>query len=274
MKKLILIALVLGVTSTLAVATVTSPEQSRQQLIDFFKAKSPDIKFEDYKHGAYIYSEDKFSQWLAVQEFPPYLDAIDAGEALYNKDKAIYDKCFGDDVTKVRVKFPRFNDETNQVETLEGQINACRVNAGLEKFKWKRGDIAYLSAFYAYNARGQIINVQITSDAAEKAFLNGQDFFVRPIGQFELSCMECHTDNASKRVRTQLLSPLLGHTTHFPVFRAKWQNIGTLHRRFGGCNDNIRVKSFKAQSETYRNLEFFQAFMSNGLVIDGPGYRE
>ena len=58
------------------------------------------------------------------------------------------------------------------------------------------------------------------------------------------------------------------------MFRAKWQNLGTLHRRYGGCNKNMRVKPMKAQSETYRNLEFFQAYISNGLEINGPGYRE
>ena len=276
MKKTLLVALTLGVTAaaTTVTAANTDPEQSRQQLIDYFKAKHPKIKFEDYRHGAYNYSADKMAQWEAAEEFPPYLDAVDAGEALYNKDQAVYDKCFGSDVEKVRVQYPRFNEKTQQVETLEQQINKCRTDAGLKAFKWKKGDIARLSAFYAYNARGQKIDVKAESEGAKKAFKAGQDFYIQPRGQLNLACAKCHTYNTGRKARANILSPNLGHTSHFPVFRAKWQNLGTLHRRYGGCNKNMRAKPAKAQSETYRNLEFFQAYMSNGIEIDGPGYRE
>ncbi len=140
MKKTLLVALTLGATATanLAVAGNVDPEQSHKQFVDYFKAKNPNIEFENYRLGAYNYSEDKMAQWESVEEFPPYLDAVDAGEALYNKDKAVYDKCFGSDVSKVRVKYPLFNEKTQQVETLEQQINKCRTDAGLKAFKWKK----------------------------------------------------------------------------------------------------------------------------------------
>ncbi|MBN2607223.1 MAG: sulfur oxidation c-type cytochrome SoxA [Thiotrichales bacterium] len=276
MKKTLLVALALGATATATVSMAASidPEQSRQDLVKYFKAKNPNIDISAYKNGAYIYSADKMSQFKAVMEFPPYLDAIDAGEALYNKDKAVYDKCFGSDVTKVRVMFPRFDEKTQQVETLEGQINQCRTDAGLKPFKWKKGDIAKLSAFYADQARGQKIHVVINSEGAKKAFLAGEKFFITPHGQLNLSCAKCHTYNAGRKARANILSPNLGHTTGFPVFRAKWQELGTLHRRYGGCNKNMRLKPFKAQSEVYRNLEFYEAYMDNGLEINGPSYRE
>jgi sulfur-oxidizing protein SoxA len=47
-----------------------------------------------------------------------------------------------------------------------------------------------------------------------------------------------------------------------------------LHRRYGGCNENIRAKAFAPQSEEYRNLEFFQTVMSSGLEFNGPGSRK
>jgi len=278
MKKTLLVALTLGVFSTATVSVASpyevDPEKSRQALVDYFKAKFPKIPTEEFVNGAYNFSADKKSQWEAVEEFPPYLDAVDAGEALYNKDQATYDKCFGSDVTKVRVEYPRFNEKTQQVETLEEQINKCRTDAGLKAFKWKKGDLARLSAFYAYQARGQKINVKIESEGARKAFLMGQSFYVEPKGQLGLSCAKCHTYNASRKARANILSANLGHTSHFPVFRAKWQSLGTLHRRYGGCNKNMRAKPAKAQSDTYKNLEFFQAYMDNGLEINGPGYRE
>ncbi len=260
-----------GVTST---AMAVDPETDRQQIIDFFQAKNPNIPIEAYVNGAYIYDADKFSQWEAAEEFPPYLDGIDAGELAWNQDKTVYQECFGSDITKIRVKYPYFNEDTQQVITLESAINQCRTNAGLKALKWKKGTLAQISAYLAYNARGQVINVKIESEGARKAYEAGRNFFLQPRGQLGLSCAKCHTYNSGRKARSNILSSNIGHTSHFPVFRAKWQNIGTLHRRYAGCNKNMRVKPQKAQSETYRNLEFFQAYISNGLEINGPGYRE
>lgn len=276
MKKSVLIALSLGVTIGVASnsAYAVDPETDRQQLVDFFKAKSPKITPEEYINGAYIYNADKFMQWEAAEEFPPYLDAIDAGESAWNKDQAVYEKCFGSDITKIRVKYPFFDETSQQVVTLEGDINKCRTDNGLKALKWKKGTLAQISAYLAYNARGQKINVEAMSEGAKKAYNDGRDFYIQERGQLGLSCAKCHTVNAGRKARSNILSPNLGHTTHFPVFRAKWQNLGTLHRRYGGCNKNMRAKPMKAQSETYRNLEFYQAYTSNGLEINGPGYRE
>ncbi|MBN2648068.1 MAG: sulfur oxidation c-type cytochrome SoxA [Thiotrichales bacterium] len=276
MKKTLMSALAIGVTliATSPAVLAVDPEKDRQNFVEFFKAKSPNIAFEDYKDGGYVYSADKRAQWEAVEEFPPYLDSIDAGQALYEKDKAVYEKCFGKDPSNVRQHYPYFDEKTKQVVTLEWAINLCRTEAGLEPFKYKKGDIANLSAYFGYQSRGEKVAVKIESDAAREAYNKGRDLFIKPVGQLGLSCAKCHAYNAGRYARADLLSPALGHTTHFPVFRAKWQELGTLHRRYGGCHQNMRAEPFKAQSEEYRNLEFFQAYTSNGLEINAPGYRQ
>lgn len=280
MKKTLLATLILGATASanIVMAADVSPEQSRLMMIEYYKAKHPNIAIESYVNGAYIYSEDKMAQWEAAEEFPPYLDGVDAGEALYNKDKAVYEKCFGTtDVSKVRGKFPFFDESTQQVATLENTINECRKSAGLEAYKDAdkgKGAIANLSGFLAYSARGEKIDVKIESEGARKAFEAGQEFYIKPVGQFNLSCAKCHTYQNSKKARSDTLSPAVGHTTHFPVFRSGTQALTTLHHRYKGCNDNMRSLPAKLQSETYRNLEFFEAYMSNGLEINGPGYRQ
>ncbi len=57
-------------------------------------------------------------------------------------------------------------------------------------------------------------------------------------------------------IRADKLSPALGHVSHFPVFRSKGGELGTLHRRYGGCNKQVRAKPFPAQSDEYRALEY------------------
>jgi len=276
MKKTLLIALSLGVTvgavSTSALAV--DPEMDRQQIVNYFEAKNPKIAPEEYINGAYIYDADKKAQWEAAEEFPPYLDDIDAGEAEWNKNKAIYEKCFGSDVSKVRVKYPYFDDAANTVVTLEGSINKCRTDAGLKAFKVGKGTLAQVSAYLGYNARGQKINVKIASDGARKAYEAGRALFIDPRGQLGLSCAKCHTYNAGRKARSNFLSPMLGHTSHFPVFRAKTQSLFTIEGRYVGCMKNMRAKPFKPQSTQYKDLEFFEAYLSNGLKINAPGYRE
>jgi sulfur-oxidizing protein SoxA len=258
-------------------------EKSRTDLIDYFKAKHPNREFDDYIHGIYGYDAERKSQWESQEEFPLYDDYVAKGEALFEKDKAAYVGCLvGSDqgVSKIRPSYPYFNEQLQTVVTLEGDINRCRKEAGLKEFKWKRGDIAHLSGFLGYEARGEKINVQITSEGAAKAFAAGEREFVEPRGQLGLACASCHVYNASARARSDILSPALGHVTHFPVWRGKWSRggttdgLGTLHRRYEGCHKNMRSVPKKVQGEEYRNMEFFQAYISNGLEINAPSYRQ
>jgi sulfur-oxidizing protein SoxA len=50
--------------------------------------------------------------------------------------------------------------------------------------------------------------------------------------------------------------------------------MGTLHRRFDGCNKQVRAVPLPAQGVDYRNLEYFMTYMSNGLEFNGPGARK
>ena len=88
-----------------------------------------------------------------------------------------------------------------------------------------------------------------------------------------LSCAHCHVDYAGRSLQGNILGPGLGQVSHFPVYRSKWGNVGTLHRRIKGCLNQMAVKPFEPQSEEYRNLEYFMTYMSNGLTWNGPGVR-
>lgn len=275
MKKTLLSALALGVAVGFSSQVVAvDPEQSRLDLIEYFKAKSPDRPFEDYINGIYGYDDDRKAQWEMNEEFPPYLDAVDEGKKLYEKDLAVYQKCFGDDVTKVRSSFPRFNEETKKVEVLEQMINKCRADAGLKEYHKTKKEMAKLSGYLAYEARGQKIDVQLNSEAAKQAFAAGERFFVEPRGQLGLACASCHVYNASRKARSDILSPLLGHNSHFPAWRLKSASLVTLQGRYTGCQKNMRATPSPAHGEDYNNLELFTAYMSNGLEINGPSVRQ
>jgi sulfur-oxidizing protein SoxA len=127
----------------------------------------------------------------------------------------------------------------------------------------------------AYTSRGNIFDIKIPDDPrALDAYNKGKQFFYAKRGQLNMACADCHVYNAGNRIRADLLSPALGHLTHFPVYRSKWGEIGTAQRRYDGCNKQVRAKPFKPQSEEYNNLEYFHTYMSNGLEVNGPGARK
>ena len=48
-------------------------------------------------------------------------------------------------------------------------------------------------------------------------------------------------------IRANLLSE--GQSNGFPTYRLKWQGVGTLHRRFKGCNDQVRATPYERGSD-------------------------
>jgi len=260
-------------------AAVATPEGDRKAFSDFYTNRFSDIPASDFVNGVYAIDAASRVQWEQIEDFPPYELDIDDGEVLYQAPFAngkTYASCFGDDLSVIRGKYPNWDADKAIVMTLELAINNCREANNEKPLKYKKGAIAQLSSYIAMQGRGNSINVVIPADssAAMEAYENGKEFFYSKRGQLNFSCSDCHMSNSGNKVRADLLSPALGHTSHFPVYRSKWGGLGTLHRRFGGCNKNVRAKPFSAQGEEYRNLEYFLSYMNNGLELNGPGARK
>ncbi len=277
MKKFI-VSVILGCFVTgMSTIALSGPEEDRIAFQNYYLTKFPEVPKEDFING--IYSIDKVSrdQWEVLEEFPPYELALERGEEVFNTPFAngkSYGDCFENGGVAIKQNYPFFDADRGEVVTLELAINECREANGEKPFKWKRGDIAALSAYMSYTSRGETINVVIPDDPrALAAYEMGKQFYYTKRGQLNFACSDCHVGGSGGSIRTEMLSPALGHISHWPVYRLKWGAIGTLHRRFGGCNSQVRAKSFPAQSEQYRNLEYFLTYMSNGLIYNGPGVR-
>ncbi|MET0065713.1 MAG: sulfur oxidation c-type cytochrome SoxA [Candidatus Thiodiazotropha sp.] len=260
-----------------ASAQATTPDEDLNAFRDFFQKRFPNVETEDYVNGAYAIDPVGRENWEAIEEFPPYEPFIDAGRDIWEKPFAngkSFQDCFPDGPA-MESKYPYWDKDKGMVMTLPLALNNCLEANGEKPMKYKKGPINDILSFIAYESRGQVTNVEIPSDpAALKAYEDGKKFYYTRRGQLNFSCANCHLQNAGMILRTEVLSPALGHTTHFPVYRSKWGTVGTLHRRFTGCNKQVRAAPFKAQGEEYRNLEYFLTYMSNGLPLNGPGARK
>lgn len=278
MKKMILMAASVAAAMTLSMGAMATPEEDRIQFRDFFKERFPDVPEAEYANGVYAIDPVGRENWEAIEEFPPYEPFIDTGrdmwEAPFANGKG-YADCFPDGPA-IKAKYPHWDRDKGMVITLPMALNECREANGEEPLKYKKGPINDILSYIAYESRGQATHVVIPEDdpRALAAYEDGKKFYYTRRGQLNFSCAHCHVQNAGMHLRTDTLSPALGHTTHFPVYRSKWGTVGTLHRRFSGCNKQVRAKPFAAHGEEYRNLEYFLTYMSNGLPLNGPGARK
>lgn len=276
LQAVFLIVLTMVSNSALAVNYQALVDADVRKFQAYIHKEFPDVRTADFADGVYAIDSQARKQWKEVEEFPPYDLAVDEGKALFNKPFANGKSlagCFPNGGA-VRNKYPYFDEKRGQVVTLEMAINDCLTANGEKPLNGMKGDLAKISAYIAFISRGQPIHVKVESAAAYKAYLKGKQFFYAKRGQLNMSCAGCHMEYAGRQLRSEIISPALGHTTHFPVFRLKWGEIGTLHRRYAGCNENIGAKPLAAQSEEYRDLEFFQTAMCNGLSFNGPASRK
>lgn len=278
MKRAVIVtSILLMFALLLGLAQATTPEEDLKAFREYFTKKFPDVPMDEFANGGYALDPVARQNWEAIEEFPPYEPHVEEGQEMWEEPFAngkTYADCFPDG-PGVAHKYPHWDADREMVVTLALAVNECREKHGEKPFKYGKGPIASLLAYMNYETRGEVIDVEIPDDPkALEAYQDGQKFYFARRGQLNLACAHCHVNYPGYHLRTETLSPALGHTTGWPVYRSKWGELGTLHRRYAGCNKQVRAKPFPMQGEEYRNLEYFMTYMSNGLPYNGPAARK
>ncbi len=260
-------------------AAFANPEQDQLLFRQHYQKLFPKLKLQDYADGIYAIDADARESWQIIEEFPPYELAIEAGEKWFNEPFANgkhYSDCLPNKGIAISHLYPKWDESQGKVITLALALNQCREKNGEKPLPYQKGKIAEILAYLAYTSRDKLINIKIpdTDPRAMKAYQQGKQYYYQRRGQLNFSCAICHVQNAGKFIRSERLSPSLGHTSNWPTYRLKWGKIGTLHRRFIGCHRQIRAKIPEPQSDELRNLEYFLSYMGNGIPINGPSIRK
>jgi len=293
MKKIIVAAtaMLIGLTPMIANA---SPAQDLKEFRAYFFKMNPGVKMQAYGDGIYALDDNRRGEWENIEEFPPHEEGTDKGAALFKKYGVA--KCFKRGGKGIRQNYPYFDKKSGQVRTLEGELMACLKKNGVdtkkEKLSFGKGKFAAIAAYMTSTSKGKKINVKIDPSKKSMAiYEQGKKHFYAKRGQLNFSCADCHVYNHGMMARGNLLSPALGQTSHFPVWRRSWakktaakkgkaspyDGFGTIQRRYGGCNKQVRAKPLKkkgAQHPEYVALEYFHTYMSNGIKVNGPATRQ
>jgi len=257
---------------------VASPEEDRLVLVNYYSERFPEVPRQEFANGLYAFDAAAREQWIEMEDFPPYEIAIEDGQALFEtpfSNGKSYADCFDNGGIGVKQNYPYFDNAAGEVMTLELAINRCREANDEEPLPYMIGDLAEIASYMAYTSRGNTVAVEVPQDDPEAlaAYEAGKQFYFTRRGQLNFACSSCHIQSAGLMLRADRLSTALGQTTHWPVYRSKWGDIGTLQKRFAECNSQVWAKPLEAQSTEYRNLEYFLSYISNGLELNGPASR-
>lgn len=213
---------------------------------------------DDFANPSYIWMDQGEELWSKVEG--------SAGKSCASCHEAAADSMKG-----VATRYPTFDKSLGKLKNIEQQINICRKEQmGAKPFKWESSKMLAMSAYVNSQSRDMAMNVKIDGPAAP-FFEKGKAFYNQRRGQLNLACKHCHEDNAGNMARANLLSQ--GQGNGFPLYRLKWQKLGSLHRRFRGCNKNIRATPYGYGSDEYVNLELYVGWRGRGLPVETPAVR-
>jgi sulfur-oxidizing protein SoxA len=203
---------------------------------------------------------------------------VDQGQELWSKADGEANKscanCHNEAAKSMKgvgATYPKFDKTANKVINLEQRINICRTNNQKAKaWKYESDQLLGMTGYVRMQSRGMKVNVSIDGPA-KAVYDKGKKFYETRRGLMDMACTNCHVDNAGKMARADLLSQ--GQINGFPTYRLKWQKLGSAHRRFRGCNDQIRAERLPYGSDEYIALELYLAHKGNGLRIETPSVR-
>lgn len=181
--------------------------------------------------------------------------------------------CHGnaDSMTGVGARYPVYSEARGKLINLEQQINQCRQQKqGQSPWQWESEPLLAMTTMIRQQSNGLPVAPQ-TDGKAAPFFEAGKLFYHTRRGQLDLACIHCHELNHGRMLRAQRLSQ--GMANGFPVYRLKWQGVGSLHRRIKRCNDQVRAEPYAPGSDEYVNLELYLAWRARELLVETPAVR-
>jgi L-cysteine S-thiosulfotransferase len=197
---------------------------------------------------------------------PAVLSLLD-GEALWQRKAGASNKacaeCHQSGMKGVAARYPA--PYNGKLVNLEQRINACRTDQQqASAFAFESKDLLALAAYVGRQSRGLPISVSSSSES-------GKAFFYRRQGQLNLSCSQCHDDNAGKKLAGSAIPQ--AHPTGYPIYRLEWQGLGSLQRRLRNCLTGMRAENYALGSPELVELEQFLMFRARGMTIETPAVR-
>jgi sulfur-oxidizing protein SoxA len=241
--------------------TPTSEGHPLAEIYSGWYFRSPEtqrLQEDDFENPAFLWVEQGEELWSEV-------------DGAANKSCASCHNDAADSMATAGANMPKWNEALGKPVNLEQQINLCRTERmEAEPWKWESTELLSMTSYVKLQSRGQ--PVEVATDGPMKPWFDkGKEIYYTRVGQLDMACSNCHEGYYGQQIRADRLSQ--GQTSGFPTYRLKWQKIGSLHRRFKGCMDNIRATPYKVGSDEFLALELYTAWRGQGLPVEAPAVR-
>jgi len=236
----------------------TSAKDARRSGSEFMSASTQAMQRDDTLNPAMLWISGGEAQWSAVAGKSGKSCASCHGEAKQS-------------MRGVAARYPAFHAGSKKTINLGQRINVCREQKQqAPALRAESEELLGLEAYVAMQSRG--MPVEPPRDAGTTAAAaRGKDLYVQRIGQLNLSCAQCHDQQAGKRLAGSTIPQ--AHAAAYPIYRLEWQAMGSLQRRLRNCMSGVRaeVPAFGAQELV--DLEAWLAVRDKGMKIETPGVR-
>ena len=171
----------------------------------------------------------------------------------------------------VATRYPAFDALQKRPVNLAQRINLCRErHQGASPWPLESSELLSLETLVAFQSRG--LPQATPADPRLRAFLaRGEQRFHQRSGQLNLSCAQCHDDNAGKRLAASTIPQ--GHATGYPIYRLEWQGLGSLQRRLRNCQSGVRAAVSPFGALELVELELYLAGRAAGMPLETPAVR-
>jgi len=200
------------------------------------------------------------------------------GEALWNgaagennKSCADCHDAAGKSMRGVAARYPAFDDKNKRPINLHQRIQLCKKNhQRAEPFAAESAEMLGIESYVAMQSRG--LPIAPPRDAKLKTSRErGEKLFQHRIGQLDLSCADCHDNNAGKKLDGATIPE--AHPTAYPLYRLEWQGVGSLQRRLRNCMSGVRAEPYAYGAQEFIELELYLHSRAAGMLIETPGVR-
>jgi L-cysteine S-thiosulfotransferase len=266
-------ALLLAVSLPLHAAE--DAESVRNGVLSSLRARFPALAPADFVAGSAAFDPARQSEAAANRPAPGASETIEAGRRLWTRkftDGRSLAGCFPNGGRRIAAAYPQYDRRLKRLVSLETAVNQCLKTHGQPLFE--ASDPATMGAVLAYVrslAEGQKVAVRTGSVPAEERFEEGRRLYFARMGQQNYSCASCHVNHAGNYFGDSAIPAAVGSAAAWPFIREG--RPVTLQMRIRECLDRMGAAPFPAGSDELAHLEYFLAYLSNGIAIRPNAWR-
>jgi sulfur-oxidizing protein SoxA len=181
--------------------------------------------------------------------------------------------CHGDvaGMRGVVARYPAFDAASGGPLDLAGRIAQCQeARQHRMPFARESGEALALGALVGLQSRGMPISPPEDPRLAP-GLARGEALYRERRGQLDLSCGQCHDENAGRRLAGSPIPE--AHPTGYPLYRLEWQGMGSLQRRLRNCMTGVRSEPYAYGAPEYVAIELFLMRRAAGMALETPAVR-